>query len=386
MSTPVLVSKHFSASALNALKYPTPFILFDTERVEKNYQNLRSALKNAQIFYALKANPDMVVARRLLDLGASFEIASLNELHLLRRVGVNPQDVMYSNPVKPASHIKGAFELGLSRFAFDTSHELEKLAHFAPGSSVYLRMAVNDKDSTFPLSKKFGADPQDAVMLLKLARELGLKPYGLTFHVGSQSLNPNMWESAIAEAGTVMRKLQQEGITLEMLDIGGGFPADYGEERPALQEIGDRIHLALQEYLPYPVTLAAEPGRSMIADAAVIAATVIGRADRGGKHWLYLDVGAFNGLMEPLETANRFIYPMSTSLDEREGVPMTPYTLTGPTCDTQDTIYYDFDLPANIEVGDRLYFHSAGAYTTAYASSFNGFGPPDVRYVDKRKD
>ena len=376
----------FTPKQLNELKYPTPFMLLDVHQVKRNYQALKSALKNAQIFYAPKANSDPVILRMLADAGASFEVASLTELQMLHHLGIDTKEIMYSNPVKPANHIKGAFELGVYRFAFDATYELEKLAHFAPGASVLLRVIVNDKDSTFPLSKKFGAEPQDAVALMQYARSLGLVPYGLTFHVGSQSLNQRMWELAIIEAGAIMRRLAEQDIKLEMLDVGGGFPANYGEEMPSVQEIGTLITKAVEEHLPYKVHLSAEPGRAIVADAALFASTIIGRANRGSKHWLYLDIGAFNGMMETLETDNHFHYPIATSLDPEltKDEPTRPFTLTGPTCDTQDTMFYDLELPDRLAIGDRIYIYATGAYTMTYASSFNGFGPPKVYYVNKK--
>lgn len=376
-------TNYFSPKYLNALEYQTPYFLYDLEKVKRNYQKFQSALKKAQIFYAIKANAEPAVLHTLDKLGAGFEIASYNELKYLHRLGIETHKILYSNPVKPADQIKGAFSLGVNKFAFDTVYELDKIAENAPGANVYLRFVVNDRDSTFPLSKKFGAEPQDAVSLMQYARNLGLAPYGLTFHVGSQSTNPRTWEAAIQDAGDVMRQLDEQGIRLKMLDIGGGFPADYGEDIPSLVAIGMMVNRAVKNYIPYTVEIAAEPGRAMVADTAVLVTSVMGKAERGNKHWLYLDVGAFNGMMEPLETENHFRYPLTTSIDSKRLKEHGTFTLTGPTCDTQDTLFYDIHLPRDLTIGDRIYIHSAGAYTSSYASSFNGFGPPKSYVINK---
>jgi ornithine decarboxylase len=375
-------TNYFSQKYLNALEYRTPFFLYDLAKVAQNYGKFQSALKKAQIFYAVKANAEPALLHTLDNLGAGFEIASYNELRYLHQLGIKTNKIMYSNPVKPADQIKSAHELGVTKFAFDTIYELDKIAQNAPGTSVYLRFVVNDRDSTFPLSKKFGAEPQDAVSLMQYAQHLGLVPYGLTFHVGSQSINPRTWESAIQDAGDVMRQLEEQGIKIQMIDLGGGFPADYGEEIPSLVAIGMIINRAVKSYLPYQVTIAAEPGRAMVADTAVLVTSVMGKAERGNKNWLYLDVGAFNGMMESLETENNFRYPLTTSIDS-ETAGRGTFTLTGPTCDTQDTLFYDIHLPRNLTIGDRVFIHSAGAYTSSYASSFNGFGPPKSYFVNK---
>lgn len=370
---------------LYAPSHQTPFFLIDLSKVEEAYRQLQTALRDAELFYALKANAEPQIIKRLAKLGAHFEIASVNELHLLLSLGVKAKDVNYSNPVKPWQQIKEAYHLGLRKFAFDSVGELEKLAQYAPGASVYLRFRVSDKGSTFPLSKKFGAETYNIKPLMKMAGELGLKPFGLTFHVGSQSHDPYRWDLAIQAAGEIMTELQAEGIKLTTLNIGGGFPANYGKGKPQLATIGRIVHSALKKYMPYSVQLAAEPGRAMVAEAGTLVTSVIGRTVRGRKHWLYLDVGAFSGMMETLETNNRFRYPITTSRRWTRHTKTTEFILTGPTCDPQDTMFYGVTLPFDLAVNDRLYIHSAGAYTIPYASTFNGFAIPEVFCIDSKK-
>ena len=268
------------------------------------------------------------------------------------------------------------------RFAFDSDAELYKLARHAPGSAVYLRVRVDDSTSVFPLSHKFGVEPEQARSLMSLARRLGLHPYGVTFHVGSQCTETGAWEKAIAAIGRMLEDLQADSVHLDFLNISGGFPARYAEPVPSIDEIGSVIAAALDDHLPYlPAQLAAEPGRFVVAESAVIVASVLGREVRAGESWVYLDVGAYNGLIETKQTANAWRYPLWSSRGDHSSAPHDLFTVTGPTCDSSDTLFIGMPLPSTIEVGDHVYIGSTGAYTLSYASSFNGFPPPSVVYV-----
>ncbi|HEU4346343.1 MAG TPA: type III PLP-dependent enzyme [Actinoplanes sp.] len=371
-----------SPDCLEVIDMPTPYLVTDLNTVAQRHAAFRRALPGVQAFYAMKCNPSPEILTTLAAQGASFEIASLGELRLLQRLGVDPVEVLYSNPVKPPAHIAQAHRAGLWRFSFDSPNELAKIAEHAPGAAVYVRLRVDDKSSVFPLSRKFGADVEDAFDLMMLARRLGLRPYGITFHVGSQCGSPAAWRQAIGDAGRLMTRLGAEGVEIGMLDLGGGFPARYVTDVPSIEEIGSFVTPALDELLPYrPELLAAEPGRHLVAESAVMAVGVIGRERRGDENWLFVDVGAYNGMMETLQTANGWDYPLWTSVADHADVPHLPFTVTGPSCDSSDTMFVNVSLPATIAVGDTLYIGSAGAYTLSYASAFNGFDPPTPLFV-----
>jgi ornithine decarboxylase len=363
------------ATAIDRLPWPTPYLLMDLERVERAYRTLLDALGVDALHYAVKCNPDKRVLTRLHRLGCRFEIASYPELALLRSIGVRAEDLLYSNPVKPVDHIRRASAAGCWRFAADGVAELRKLAEHAPGSGVYVRLRTGFTSSAVPSEGKFGVDAEQAYGLLSDAAGLGLVPYGLTFHVGSQMTRPTAWAEAILEAGDLLAALETDGIRLSMLDIGGGFPARYADAVPDPYEYGAYTRQAL-DLLPYRPYVVAEPGRGLVADAGVLVSTVIGTATRAGRDWVHVDVGAFNGLMEALETGNTLAFPLTDSLGTAE---QRAYHLTGPTCDSQDTIMFDAALSAGIGAGDRVHIRTAGAYTTAYAARFNGFEIPDVR-------
>jgi ornithine decarboxylase len=369
--------------ALATVTTPTPYLITDLATVADRYHRFRAALPGVRPYYAMKCNSSPEILGTLADLGGGFEVASLGELKMLQYIGVDPADVLYSNPIKPPAHVAAAHAAGLWRFSFDSPGELNKLAEHAPGSAVYLRLRVDDSFAIFPLSRKFGADASEAADLLRLARKLGLRPYGVTFHVGSQSTSPPAWRRAVAAAGRVMAEAAADGITLAMLNIGGGFPARYVDDVPGIGEIGATIGSALRELLPYwPEVITAEPGRHLVAESAVLVATVLGREVRAGENWVYLDVGAFNGMMETLQTGNRWEYPLWTSRADHAYAAQEKFTVTGPSCDSSDTMFYGVALPATIATGDRVYIGSAGAYTLSYASGFNGFPPPTPLFVN----
>lgn len=371
-----------SPARLDALSQPTPFLACEAAGIERRYRELRHLLPEVELFYAVKCNPAPEILGTLTCLGAGFEIASCYELEMVEVAGARPEQVIYSNTVKPPGHIAAAYSAGVSRFAFDSEPELLKLAGQAPGSRVYVRITVDDGQSLFPLSKKFGTSVAEAFRLLQTAVELGLVPYGVAFHVGSQCLDPQAWGRAIARCGTLMGQLQRRGIRLELLDLGGGMPARYVDPTPPLDEIAGVIKRSLDR-LPYrPGLIAAEPGRVLVAESAVLVATVIGVEHRGDERWAYLDVGGYNGMMEAVQTAGRWQFPLLTSRVDHFDVPSVPTTVTGPSCDSTDTMFYGAPLPASLETGDRVYIGTAGAYTTSYASHFNGFPPPYVVFVD----
>lgn len=376
-------SDGLTTASLEGIRHPTPFLACDTSVVAGQHGRLTAALPGVAVHYAVKCNPAPPVLSTLADRGCHFEVASIRELEMVEAAGIAPREVLFSNPVKPSVAIAAAHARGLHRFAFDSECEVRKLADHAPGSSVYVRLAVDDSNSLFPLSRKFGAEPEEAARLLLLARSLGLVPYGVTFHVGSQCTDAEAWARAISRCGALMTVLAQQGITLDMVDIGGGFPVRYSDDEvvPSLASIAGPVLSALAE-LPYaPRLVVAEPGRFLAAASGVMVASVIGLAARADGLWAYLDVGGYNGLMEAVQTGGRWRFPLRTGRSRDAGDEDVPFTVTGPTCDASDTMFYGVPLPADLAVGDRIHITMAGAYSLSYASSFNGFPPPELVIV-----
>ncbi len=365
---------------LSKVKASTPFLAIDLDNIDTKYNELTKALNNFSVYYAVKCNPEKPILQRLKTLGSKYEIASSGELDRLIEIGIEPKDVIFSNPVKSREQIEYTFNKGVYRFVFDSPEELKKLSEVAPGSSVYLRLSVSNHGSLISLSNKFGANKSHAVDLLSLAKDLGLKPYGLSFHVGSQSENIHLWDEAFDDSVDVIEELNDIGIKLQMLNIGGGFPIKYNEKVPKIKDIAKKIHKNVKK-LPYELELFCEPGRYLVGEAGVIAGKIIGKATRQNRPWIYLDVGRFQSFIEMFES-DSLSYPIFTSLDNvSKNEPKSMYTITGPSCDSYDTIERDVSLPTRLKEGDFLYFASAGAYTHVYGSAFNDFPVPEVVYL-----
>jgi ornithine decarboxylase len=358
-----------------AADHPTPQLLIDRRLLRQAYADLATSLPGAEVYYAVKSNPHPGVLRTFAQLGCGFEVSSSPELRSVRELGVGPERIISSNPIKRPDFVRYAVEQGVDRFAFDSEPELEKLVRLAPGSRVYVRLTVDNSGSEWPLTAKYGVDAERAVSLLAAAAEAGLTAYGLTFHVGSQCRDPESWARAIELSHTVFAALRERGITLEMLSIGGGQPVHHLRPVPTLAEIGCRVMQTVrQQFGPTPPLITVEPGRALVGSAGTLVTSVIGTAPRGVDTGVYLDAGVFNALMETIEG---FRYELRT---ERDG-PRTPLTVAGPSCDSVDTLFTVEPLPP-LATGDRVYVMNAGAYTLSYASAFNGFEPPTVRFLD----
>lgn len=361
---------------------PTPYVLTDLNIAVEKVKKLKSLLPEVEIFYAVKSNNHPKLIKKIDKLVDGYDIASLGELEALRKLRVKSDRILYSNPVKVPQHIQETYHEGVRFFALDSLDEIKKISKLAPGVNVYLRVQVSDYGSKFPLSKKFGLLPSHVADYATIAREAGLNVCGLAFHIGSQSENPQVWETAFETCGDLIKRLAEVGVNIEFIDMGGGFPADYGQPIPSIVQTCRYIKKAIKKHIPKGVRIKAEPGRYISANASVIATSVIAREHRSGTDWLYLDMGVFQGLMEPLEMRN-WKYPVLT--DKNPKGYKKEFALTGPTCDAFDTIGPDYLLPSDLNVGDKIYIAAAGAYSTVYGSSFNGFEMPKNYFVNDNR-
>jgi ornithine decarboxylase len=356
----------------------------DKATVAQRFDELTGAFPFARVYYAVKANPAPEILELLRDRGASFDIASIYELDRVLGLGVTADRVSYGNTIKKSKDIRYFFERGVALFATDSEADLRNIAKGAPGSKVYVRILTEGTQTAdWPLSRKFGCQTDMAMDLLVLARDLGLVPHGVSFHVGSQQRDIGAWDAAIAKVKVIFERLRAEdGIELKMINLGGGFPANYLTKTHTLatyaQEITRYLNEDFGDTLPEIIL---EPGRSVIADAGVLVSEVvlISRKTRTGLYrWVYVDVGKFSGLIETLGESIKF--PVYT---DKRG-ELEDSVLAGPTCDSADIMYEDhkYPLPLNLAIGDRLYWFSTGAYTTSYSAiEFNGFPPLHAYYI-----
>jgi len=361
----------------------TPCLVLDVDRVEDNFRALRHALPLAHIYYAVKANPAPSILERLVGLNSFFDAASFEEVEACLNAGAQPTAISFGNTIKKASAIRDAHARGVTLFAFDCIEELEKLAKFAPGARVYCRLLVENAGADWPLSRKFGTTIENAKQLMLRAGEMGLDPYGLSFHVGSQQTTTRAYEAAISKVAMLFTDLTEAGVNLRMMNLGGGFPTRYRDDVPEIDQFGDAIMTAMIDHfgnnLPEMVI---EPGRFIVGDAGLVSAEVVlvcCRDPADPVRWVYLDIGRFGGLAETEGEAIK--YRITTPHD---GSAMGPVAIAGPTCDGADIMYEksNYRLPIMLSSGDRVELLSAGAYVTTYASQgFNGFAPLAEYYL-----
>jgi ornithine decarboxylase len=358
-------------------KYTRPFLILDTAIVREKLRRFRAAMPRVRPHYAVKANPDRRVLKTLVQEGAGFEIASTTELDLLLALGVPAAEVFFSNPMRPRTADAYAAAKGVRWFVVDSVDELRRVHSVDPTAQMYLRIATPNIGSDWPLSGKFGAGAGETREIIATAAKLGADLAGVTFHAGSQCRNPENWRVGIEKARTVFDAMLKAGLRPRLLDIGGGFPVRHVKPIPSIEVIGEVINEALKAF-PDDVQVIAEPGRYLVSDAGYFVCRVLGTATRGGKRWMHWDAGLFGGV---IETTEGLKYKIRT---DRSG-PDVAWNVAGPTCDSVDVVMRDEPLPSDLQEGDFIYLRNAGAYTTAYASEFNGFPLPEVRVFESKR-
>ena len=360
-------------------------IVVNLNTIKRNFLTLKDSFPYAKIFYAIKANPGEPVLQILAEMGSNFDIASRYELDMISKFVNDPSRFSYGNTIKKSSDIKYFYEKGVRIFATDSKDDLKNIAENAPGSKVYVRILVENSDTAdWPLSRKFGCHPDMAYNLLVQAKEQGLIPYGVSFHVGSQQRDIGAWNDAIAKVKYLFNSLEEEeNIKLQMIDMGGGFPATYIEPTNELSVYASEITRFLTEDFGDDLPeIILEPGRSLVGDSGILTSEVILASRKNNTaltRWVYIDAGKFNGLIETIDECIK--YPIITTKDgDKEGEVI----IAGPTCDSMDVMYETtkYKLPVTLKQGDRMYWLSTGAYTTTYASvAFNGFPPIQTYYI-----
>lgn len=365
---------------LNDNSPSTPFMLFDTDIAVTNYHKLKYYFSEADIFYAVKANPGKMLLNKLENIGSNFDCASLQEIKMVLESGCSPDKISYGNTIKKEKDIKGAYDLGIRMFCFDSIEELEKISRSAPNSRVFCRILLDDVGLTadWPLTKKFGCEPEMAIDLLIKCKDLNLVPYGVSFHVGSQQKNIDSWRIAIDECYSIFQACHREDVYLEMINIGGGFPSTYKDPVESTEQYVKNIKEYINECFgdDWP-RIIIEPGRSLVGDAGIIKTEVVLISKKSNNDfdakWLYLDIGKFHGLAETMDESIKYRIQTPYGNDD-----LTSFVIAGPTCDSADVLYekHQYQLSNDLKIGDSIFILSTGAYTTTYSSNhFNGFPP-----------
>ncbi|HSV30887.1 MAG TPA: type III PLP-dependent enzyme [Atribacteraceae bacterium] len=366
-----------STAEISALveKYDTPLFIISREKLATNHRALQEHLPGVELFYAIKANPHPAIIQQLYEAGTSFDVASKNEIDLALRCGVPPERMIFANTIKRKKSLRYARQVGIDLITYDNANEVSKMASEFPGVRVVLRLKTSSEGSRIDLSYKFGAEPEEAMDLLRLAAGAGLKPVGISFHVGSPCHNPQNYLHSLDLVRKVIRDADRAGISLHLVDIGGGFPLHITkaeDSEASLEMLAETVGPVLQEMRAEGLRIIAEPGRVLVGSACLLVTKVIGKAVRSGRIWYYLDDGIYGTFSAILFDKARFHF-----VSLRESPAMQPCVLAGPTCDSLDVIAEDVFLPP-LELDDQLFVPDIGAYSWASSTTFNGFDKPTV--------
>ena len=366
----------YSVAALTALarRFGSPLLFVDCNIIRRQYRALAAALPGVDLHYALKPLPDSTVVRVLAREGAWFDLATNGEVDLVRAAGIAAERCIHTHPIKRDADIRKAIEYGVTTFVADNPDEIAKFLPYRERARLLLRLSYRSPDAMVDLSRKFGCDAEATIGLVEGATRAGVTVIGLSFHVGSQVGSADAHARAIETCAGLIEEGRRRGLPpLTTLDIGGGFPIDYLQPAPAIGEFCRPIRTALAQ-LPPGIRVISEPGRYICGPAGFCLATVMGRAQREGRWWYYLDDGMYGSFSGQLYDHSR--YPIEP-VAPHEG-PRLPCVLAGPTCDSADVLYekQPYELPVSLEIGDKVLIEGTGAYTSTYASvAFNGFAP-----------
>jgi len=368
-----------------ARTHGTPLVVVDHKKLRENYGQFRKHLPRVQAYYAVKANSAPEIVKTFHEGGASFDVASMAEFLTVyenvkdwsdeKRQAFIWDRVIYANPIKATATLE---ELNQYKplVTYDNHEEVIKIAKHAPNAGLVLRLRVPNTGSMVELSSKFGADPGEAVDLIAFAHNNKLEVEGLSFHVGSQCTNVQNYIQALHLASSVVAEAKARGYNLKLLDIGGGFPADYDDNVPTFKTFVKAINQELDRLFPQPFEILAEPGRFLVASAATAIVQIIGKAVRGGKLCYYVNDGVyhtFSGII-----FDHCQYPLKSF----KNGPTQLCSVFGPTCDALDTLSLVEQLP-DLELGDYVYAQNIGAYSAASSTYFNGFPPAKVVHINQ---
>ena len=323
------------------------------------------------VFYAVKANPAPWVLEALWANGVkNFDVASEAEIQAVASRFPEAQ-IAFMHPVKSRRAIARAFhDYGVKTFALDSEDELQKILTETNGAkdlTLLVRFAVTGEGAAYPLTRKFGVTPEEAPALLRKTRQVSEEMLGVCFHVGSQCMRPDAFRTAMDVAN---RAIIEAGVLVDIVDVGGGFPAVYpGMTPPPMMDYIDAIKAGFEDmYVAQNAKLWAEPGRALVAEAG----STVARVELRKGDALYLNDGAFGTLFDA--THLNWAFPAKLLRAQPSRAKLAPFRLYGPTCDSMDAAAGPFMLPADIAEGDLIEIGSLGAYGMAMSTRFNGFG------------
>lgn len=355
----------------------TPFLFLSRGEVRRNYDALKSSLPRVEIHYAVKSNNHQVILDEIHDCGGNFDVCSAAEISGARRAGASPKGLIHTHPIKSTAEFDAAVAAGVDTFVVDNPDEVTKFARYTDRRlKVLIRYRVHtNSTAVVNLQYKFGCLPEDVLPLARMIQESGHEYHGLCFHIGSQCTYVENYLMAIRVAGELITALAAVGLPTRLLDIGGGFPVQYVEPVPGIEDFCRPIAKALDKTIARDIRVICEPGRFISASPVTLVCSVIGRAERDGKLWYYLDDGlysTFSGIV-----FDHCQYPVVTNGSGEGRLSV----LSGPTCDSFDVMYDGLMLPEH-NIGDKIVFPMTGAYCAVSGSDFNSLKRPEYVIID----
>jgi ornithine decarboxylase len=376
------ISRRAALDVVRELEPDVPLICLRPAELRKKARAFLDGFPG-DVLYAVKCNPDAEVLKHLVEGGIThFDAASMGEIRQVRAV-MPDAAIHFMHPIKARSAIRAAyFDYGVRDFVLDSFAELSKIlaeTRNADDLVLVVRLAMPKGQAVYDLSGKFGAAPQDAAALLSACAKVAAK-VGLSFHVGSQCVDPSAYERALDLAGQV---IAQSGVALDVLDVGGGFPVAYADvQPPPLSHFLAAISRGVAKLdLPAHCRLWCEPGRALVAEGQSVVVQV--QAKKGGA--LYINDGVYGTLADAGAAVGlRFPVRVVGQGSARRQGRLRAFEFFGPTCDSADRMRGPFLLPSDIQVGDWIEIGQVGAYGRVLSTGFNGFDEILRATVDDR--
>jgi ornithine decarboxylase len=365
------------------------FWVGDLNRARESLSLWGKHLPDVKLFYAMKCCDEPNLLRFIADRGCGFDCASQNEISRILALGVEPERIVFSHPIKSIAAIRYAKERGVLRLVFDTIEELDKIMRYYPDAEVYLRVKPKFSNALIQLSKKFGADPSNVSTILKHCKDCGANFIGFSFHVGSLCDDITTFRTALMYVSELKREAADMGLSTRFIDIGGGFLPPNAPANYSFASVAYGISSAIEEFFDdNQVEFIGEPGRFIGSEYMDLYLPVICAKERRDEKD---EIGQSVFLPDGMYSAfNSVVYDHAAPhfeicAEQCDFEKMVPTTLWGQTCDSEDCIYPELQWPV-LKIGDLLTVRKFGAYTYSPGSFFNGFGHHRVFVVNEKAD
>ena len=355
----------------------TPMLLLSQAEIRRNYHSLKAALPRVGIHYAVKSNNHQQIIDEVGACGGDFDVCSAKEIDSVLKTGIAPATLIHSHPVKTREEFDYAVGKGVEVFVVDNPSEIPKFSRYTDRKlKVLIRYRINTNTrAVVNLQYKFGCTVAEVLPLARMIQQSGHEFYGLCFHIGSQCIYPENYVKAINAAKDLIHALDLEGFDTRVLDIGGGFPVEYIQPIPNIEDFCVPIRKTLDKKIRPGIKVVCEPGRFISASPVTLVCSVIGKSFRDGKMWYYLDDGlysTFSGIVY-----DHCQYPVVTNKRGNEKLSV----LAGPTCDSFDVMYDGLFIPEH-EIGEMFVFPMTGAYCAVSGSDFNSLYRPEYKVIE----